>query len=66
MHRIPIKVCYLFQNFFQFPHTFLYFNKRTVLHEAVENENIDIIKLLLEQKEICVDIKDEIFNHFID
>ena len=36
-------------------------NKRTPLHEAVEKENIQIIKLLLQQKGIDVNAEDEIF-----
>lgn len=39
---------------------FLNFNKRAVLHEAVERENIGIINLLLQHKGIDVNIQDEI------
>ena len=34
------------------------------MHIAVEKKNIEIIKLLLQRKEINVDIKDEIFIFF--
>lgn len=38
----------------------IYFYERTPLHEAVEKENIEIIKLLLKVKGINVNVKDEI------
>lgn len=34
------------------------------MHIAVEKKNIEIIKLLLQRKEINVDIKDEILTFF--
>ena len=39
------------------------FNKRTALHLAVEKENIEIIKLLLENKKLIINAKDEIIYH---
>lgn len=35
---------------------------RTPLHMAVQQQNIEIIKLLLSRKDINVNIEDEIFN----
>lgn len=39
------------------------FNKMTPLHLAVKNENIDIIKLLLDHKSINVNIYDDILYY---
>lgn len=38
----------------------IYCFNSNVLHVAVKNENIEIIKLLLKQKNIDIDIKDSI------
>ena len=34
---------------------------RTALHEAVQNKNSEIIKLLLDQPNVNVNVEDEIF-----
>lgn len=37
----------------------LFFNERTALHLAVENNNIDLIEILLQNEKIDINSKDE-------
>ena len=40
-----------------------YLFQRTALHLAIENEQIEIIKLLLSRSDIDINVKDEVFNN---
>ena len=58
---------YHLQSYFSISFKIIYFNKilitfyRTALHKTVEKGNIEIIKLLLEQPNVNLSIKNEIF-----